>query len=335
MSSPSVGGGPVGAYRCPVQHRCPPDPCRLGSKRPRGYVTIGPMAINPHAGRPAEPSMLVDVDAPRSAPTTRSSPTRRIPRSAWPSALPAIAAPRSTGAFNEAHILAINQAICRYRTAQGIDGPAVPRTRHARAVGAGAGTRARGAGGQRRRRASRRRRVHARRPVISHAILATTAGATTRPGRRHRRHALAQPARRRRLQVQPAQRRTCRHRRHRAGSRTRRTRLLEAGLDGVRRASRTSRRCARDDAPARLPGRYVGDLANVVDMDAIRGSGLRLGVDPLGGAGVHYWAADRRALRARSDGRQRRRRSHVRVHDPATGTARSAWTRRRRTRCGA
>ena len=35
---------------------------------------------------------------------------------------------------------------------------------------------------------------------------------------------------------------------------------------------------------------YVADLGNVIDMDAIRGAKVRLGVDPLGGAGVHYWA---------------------------------------------
>jgi len=34
---------------------------------------------------------------------------------------------------------------------------------------------------------------------------------------------------------------------------------------------------------------YVGDLENIVDMEAVRNSGIRLGVDPLGGAGVHYW----------------------------------------------
>jgi phosphoglucomutase len=34
---------------------------------------------------------------------------------------------------------------------------------------------------------------------------------------------------------------------------------------------------------------YIEDLANVIDLEAIRGSGLKLGVDPLGGAGVHYW----------------------------------------------
>jgi phosphoglucomutase len=38
---------------------------------------------------------------------------------------------------------------------------------------------------------------------------------------------------------------------------------------------------------------YVADLANVIDMEAIRGSGLHLGVDPLGGASVAYWAAIR------------------------------------------
>ena len=39
---------------------------------------------------------------------------------------------------------------------------------------------------------------------------------------------------------------------------------------------------------------------NVIDMEVIRGANVRLGVDPLGGAGVHYWAAHRRALRAGS-----------------------------------
>src|SRR5262249_11132765 len=34
---------------------------------------------------------------------------------------------------------------------------------------------------------------------------------------------------------------------------------------------------------------YVNDLRNIIDMDAIRAAGLKLGVDPLGGAAVHYW----------------------------------------------
>jgi phosphoglucomutase len=45
-------------------------------------------------------------------------------------------------------------------------------------------------------------------------------------------------------------------------------------------------------------GPYVKDLANVVDMQMLAASGLKLGVDPLGGAAVHYWApiADRYGL---------------------------------------
>ena len=36
-------------------------------------------------------------------------------------------------------------------------------------------------------------------------------------------------------------------------------------------------------------GNYAADLRNVVDMEAIRLSGVKIGIDPLGGAGVHYW----------------------------------------------
>ena len=43
---------------------------------------------------------------------------------------------------------------------------------------------------------------------------------------------------------------------------------------------------------------YVGDLANVLDIDAIRDAGVHIGADPLGGAIVGYWARDRRAATA-------------------------------------
>ena len=66
------------------------------------------------------------------------------------------------GAFNEAHILATTEAICRYRAPQGLRRPAVHRPRHARPVRAGLADRARGPGGQWRRRSGRRvRRLHA------------------------------------------------------------------------------------------------------------------------------------------------------------------------------
>ncbi|QNG19353.1 alpha-D-glucose phosphate-specific phosphoglucomutase [Rhodococcus triatomae] len=65
--------------------------------------------------------------------------------------------------------------------------------------------------------------------------------------------------------------------------------LLRDGLDGVRRISfdSASRRVERYD----FLRFYVDDLPNVVDLDAIRRSGLRIGADPLGGAAVDYWSA--------------------------------------------
>jgi phosphoglucomutase len=65
--------------------------------------------------------------------------------------------------------------------------------------------------------------------------------------------------------------------------------FLEDGLKGVKRIpydrARKSSFVHRHD----YIGPYVADLANVLDMEAIRSSGVKLGIDPLGGAGVHYW----------------------------------------------
>jgi phosphoglucomutase len=65
--------------------------------------------------------------------------------------------------------------------------------------------------------------------------------------------------------------------------------FLKDGLQGVKRmpyekALRSSATHRHDFLNA-----YVSDLGNVLDMDAIRGANIRMGVDPLGGAGVHYW----------------------------------------------
>ena len=66
--------------------------------------------------------------------------------------------------------------------------------------------------------------------------------------------------------------------------------LLEGGLDDVPR-ERGAAPAGRDYVSA-----YVDDLGSVIDLDAIRGSGLRLGVDPLGGASLVYWQAIRDRL---------------------------------------
>ena len=66
--------------------------------------------------------------------------------------------------------------------------------------------------------------------------------------------------------------------------------LLESGLQDVRRIPFDQARRATTTREHDFLNTYVGDLSNVIDLDAIRDSGIRIGVDPLGGAGVHYWA---------------------------------------------
>jgi phosphoglucomutase len=65
--------------------------------------------------------------------------------------------------------------------------------------------------------------------------------------------------------------------------------LLQADLVGVRRIPLAAARSAPTTHAHDYLGAYVADLGAVIDFDVIRASTVRLGVDPLGGAGVHYW----------------------------------------------
>ncbi|WP_291010635.1 phosphoglucomutase (alpha-D-glucose-1,6-bisphosphate-dependent) [Hydrogenophaga sp.] len=67
--------------------------------------------------------------------------------------------------------------------------------------------------------------------------------------------------------------------------------FLEAGLQGVRRMPHAQALKAATTHHHDFMGNYVEDLDHVIDMDAIRAAQVRIGVDPLGGAGVHYWGA--------------------------------------------
>jgi phosphoglucomutase len=244
------------------------------------------MPTSERAGRPADPSILVDVDrlvaAYDDAPDP-SDPTQRVAFGTSGHRGSAL-----NGAFNDAHIAATTEAICRYRANQGTDGPLfIGRDPHALSGPAfetalqvlaahGVDTRVDAADG------------YTPTPVISHAILVYNRG---------RREGLADG-----IVVTPS------HNPPEDGGfkynppdggpadtdvtswiQDEANGLLEAGLDGVRRVSPEQGRAAatRHD----YLGGYVGDLDAVIDMDAIRGSGLRLGVDPLGGASVEYWPA--------------------------------------------
>jgi phosphoglucomutase len=65
--------------------------------------------------------------------------------------------------------------------------------------------------------------------------------------------------------------------------------FLERGLDGVKRTLFAKALRAPTTHKHDFLNLYVNDLDNVVDMDAVRGAKLKLGVDPLGGAGIDYW----------------------------------------------
>src|SRR5207342_341884 len=65
--------------------------------------------------------------------------------------------------------------------------------------------------------------------------------------------------------------------------------LLESALDGVRRIAHARALRAPTTQRHDYLSAYVADLGSVVDLDVIRDAKIRMGVDPLGGAGVHYW----------------------------------------------
>ena len=171
------------------------------------------MKISPLAGKPAPQSLLVER-AQAGERLLHGGARSRGRRTA--SRLRHLGPPRffALHSFNEAHILAITQAICRYRVQHGIDGPlflgidthalSVPACASALEVLAANGVDVMLAEGD----------EYTPTPAVSHAILTLQPRAHRRPGRRHRRHALAQSAGGRWLQVQPAQRGAGRDRRH-------------------------------------------------------------------------------------------------------------------------
>ena len=95
--------------------------------------------------------------------------------------------------------------------------------------------------------------------------------------------------------------------------------FLEDGLKGIKRIPYDRARKSACVHRYDYIGPYVADLANVVDMEAIRASGVKIGIDPLGRRGGALLAADHRALRICRDHRQRRGRSDVPLHDGRLG----------------
>jgi len=193
-----------------------------------------------------------------------------------------------SNSFNEAHILAMSQAICLYRQQQGIDGPlflgldthalSEPAFVSALEVLAANGVEVmvdRNAG-------------YTPTPVISHAILTYNRGRTTGLADGIVITPSHNPPEDGGFKYNPP---------HGGPADTDVTRWIESRanalladrLRGVSRVSYEKSRKAATTHSFDYIDAYVGDLGAVVDMEAIRGARLKLGVHPLGGAGVAYW----------------------------------------------
>jgi len=252
-------------------------------------VRLNLQIMDPRAGQPAQPSDLVDVDALLAAYEDRHPDVSE----AGQRVVFGTSGHRGSAldtAFNRDHILAITQAICEYRAGQGTDGPlfmgadthalSAPATATALEVLAGNGV-------------TVMLDVNdgfTPTPAVSHAILKANRGRSDR---------LADG-----IVVTPS------HNPPRDGGfkynppnggpadsdatsviAARANELLAAGLDGVRRMPIDAARNADTTGFYDYLSSYVGDLENVIDIDAIRDAGVRIGADPLGGASVAYWAA--------------------------------------------
>ena len=232
-------------------------------------------ATHPRAGRPPDPATLVDVDALIGAYYDEAP--------AGPVAFGTSGHRGSSlaGTFTEAHVLAIAEAVYRYRQAQGTDGPLfLGRDTHAlsepaartivEVLGAHDVDVVVDAGGG-----------FTPTPVISHAILTHNRGG----GRGTADGIVVTPSHNPRedggVKYNPP---------HGGPAETGVTAWIEREANAllgteVPRA-RSPQLHHRDYVAA-----YVDDLGAVIDLDAIRAGGLRLGVDPLGGASAAYWAA--------------------------------------------
>jgi phosphoglucomutase len=246
------------------------------------------MNEQPRAGRPAEPADLVDVARLVTAYYT-GEPDPEVPEQQVAFGTSGHRGSALDGAFNEAHIAATTQAICEHRGAQGIAGPLfLGRDTHALSEPAWATALEVLAANDVTVLVDDRDR-YTPTPALSHAILAHNRDATG-------------GARADGIVVTPS------HNPPRDGGfkynppdggpagsditravQDRANEILRGGLSDVRRVPLARARAATTTATYDYLGRYVDDLPSVLDLDAVRDAGVRIGADPLGGASVDYW----------------------------------------------
>ncbi|HET9113728.1 MAG TPA: phosphoglucomutase (alpha-D-glucose-1,6-bisphosphate-dependent) [Burkholderiales bacterium] len=245
------------------------------------------MEISAFAGKPADPAMLVDLPKLLAAYYDEypdpSDPAQRI--SFGTSGHRGSALKKS---FNERHILAIAQAICDYRKRHAIDGPLfLGIDTHALSAPAGASVlEVLAANGVVAMLATDDEYTPT--PAVSHAILGYN---------RQRRQGYADgiivtpshnPPDNGGIKYNPP---------HGGPADTAITRWIENRANELLENQLRAVQCIPYERALQAPttcrydylGSYVSELDSILDMDAIRSSGLRIGADPLGGAGVNYW----------------------------------------------
>jgi phosphoglucomutase len=245
------------------------------------------MSLHPLAGKPAPPECLVDLTKLLAA-YESDKPDPQVPEQRVAFGTSGHRGSSIKKSFNEYHILAITQAVCDYRVAQGTTGPlylgmdthALSKPAFMTAVEVLAANnvavRIDKDGG------------YTPTPVISHAILTYNRG---------RVHGLADglvitpshnPPEDGGIKYNPphggpADTQVTKWIEDRANA------LLVADLAGVQRIPFRLARTASTIQSFDYVNAYVGDLASVIDLNLIRSAALTLGVDPLGGSGVAYW----------------------------------------------
>ena len=247
------------------------------------------MSVNPRAGEPAEPRDLIDVPKVVSRYYTEH-PDPQVVGERVAFGTSGHRGSSLKNAFNEDHIAATSQAIVEYRRAQGTDGPLfVGRDTHALSEPAMI-TALEVFAANEVATLIDSRDGYTPTPAVSHAILTYN---------RERSTGLADGVvvtpshnppddggfKYNPPNGGPADTDATRWIQDRANE------LIAGGLKGVRRIPAVRARESSAVSGYDFLDAYVGDLGAVIDLDAIRSAGLRIGADPLGGASVDYWGA--------------------------------------------
>jgi phosphoglucomutase len=243
--------------------------------------------VSASAGQPAQAAQLVDVSA-LVASYYSQRPDPSVPAQRVSFGTSGHRGSSFDATFNEAHVLAISQAICLYRRAQGIDGPlfigidthalSLPAYQTALEVLAANGVTV----------MTSKSGEFTPTPAVSHAILVYNRGRTIGMAD----GIVVTPSH------NPPEDGGFKYNPPNGGPadtgitgwiESKANALLETGLKQVRRMKFDDARRASTTREHDFLEAYVGDLGSAIDFEAIRSSGIHMGVDPLGGAGVHYW----------------------------------------------